>query len=318
MKRSIFLSGAALALVPSGICAAAGTDENYDLQTPTGTIYGSLMTPASSSSGAVVLIIAGSGPTDRNCNQSGIHTDAYLLLAKALAQRGVASVRYDKRGVAASAAAATSESDLRFETYISDAQAWIRRLRPDGRFKRVIIAGHSEGSLIGMIAARNERADAFASLEGAAFPAAEIIRTQFEEQLSPYPDLKAANDRILKTLSAGQTTSDVPPQLLALYRPSVQPYLISWFRYDPRVEIAKLSCPVTIVQGTADLQVSLANGRALHDALPRSRLVVVPEMSHVLKDTSSDSLSVQQSTVYADPRLPIDTAVVRAISDLSD
>ncbi|HEY1729680.1 MAG TPA: alpha/beta fold hydrolase [Candidatus Baltobacteraceae bacterium] len=316
MKRSAFLSGTIVSLIPSGVCMAAPTDENYDLQTPTGTIYGSLTMPAPSEVKKVVLIIAGSGPTDRNCNSpAGIHTDAYLLLAKGLAERGIASVRFDKRGIAASAAAASSESDLRFETYISDAQAWVRRLRSDGRFKHVTIAGHSEGSLIGMIAARNESADGYASLEGPAFPAAAILRTQLAEQLSAYPDLKAANDRILKALSAGQTTPDVPSQLLALYRPSIQPYLISWFRYDPRTEIAKLSCPVTIIQGTADLQVSVDNGKALRDALPRARLVMIAGMSHVLKDTSSDSLSVQQTTVYTDPRLPIDSTLVRTLSE---
>jgi alpha-beta hydrolase superfamily lysophospholipase len=82
------------------------------------------------------LIIAGSGPTDRNGNSPAIQgaNNSLKYLAEGLAAQGIASVRYDKRGVAESKTAASSESDLRFETYIHDAVLWGKQLRTDKRF----------------------------------------------------------------------------------------------------------------------------------------------------------------------------------------
>jgi len=162
---------------------AAGDQSDISLQTPTGTIYGTLTRP-SKLPAPVILIIPGSGPTDRNGNSSShLHTQAYAMLAADLAQHGIASVRYDKRGVAASASAMPSEEKLRFTDYVSDAEGWLALLRADNRFIKVTVAGHSEGSLIGMIAAQGGRADAFVSLEGAGRPAYVVLREQLKPKL---------------------------------------------------------------------------------------------------------------------------------------
>jgi pimeloyl-ACP methyl ester carboxylesterase len=294
---------------------SSAADESYDLKTPTGMISGSLVMPAKVVKPPVVLIIAGSGPTDRNCNGPQLRTDAYRLLAQSLEDRGIASVRYDKRGIAGSAAALASESDIRFDDYVNDAAGWIRQMRADRRFGRVAIAGHSEGSLIGMIAAEQAPVDAFATLEGVGFPAPAVIRRQLRPKLANLPDLNSANERILNELSAGRTIQDVPNQLLALYRPSIQSYLIAWFRYDPRVEIAKLQCSVTIVQGTADIQVTVEDAKALAAVLPAAKLVIVNGLSHVLKQAPDPSPDAQLRTVYSDPSLPIDDTVPSAITN---
>ncbi len=299
-----------LALPP----AASARSSELRLVTTTGVIHGTLDVP-SRTPVPVVLIIPGSGPTDRNGNSSQVRANAYELLAAALAANSIASVRYDKRGVGASAAAMAAERDLRFETYVNDAAAWLRRLRSDGRFSRIVVAGHSEGSLVGMIAVQRGPADGFVSLEGAGRPAAAVLREQLKPKLPPA--LYAQADGIIAQLDQGHAVAHVPAELVPLFRPSVQPYLISWFRFDPAVEIAKVGPPVTIVQGTADVQVSVADAEALARARPSARLVIVGGMNHVLKyapDTTSQAAILRG---YEDPSLPIDPRAVDAVVSLA-
>lgn len=312
MKRAIFLGAAGCAIAGAALprCARAA-EADYQLHTVTGTIDGTIDTLGGRS--PVVLIIAGSGPTDRNGNSTlGIDPDTYRLLASDLEHRSIASLRYDKRGVGASAAAGPSEQDLRFDTYIEDAAAWIRQLRADGRFTRIVVAGHSEGSLIGIVAAQRAPADAFVSLEGAGRPIYTVLREQLKPKLPA--QLYAQADAIMTSLQAGKMVAQIPPELNALFRPTVQPYLISWFKYDPAVEIAKLRIPVTIVQGTADVQVTMVDAEALHRANAASQLVVVQGMNHVLKyspDVSSEAAILKG---YQNPSLPVDPQVVNAVA----
>lgn len=293
--------------------AARASSFDIRLQTATGVIYGTL-DAASETPAPVVLIIPGSGPTDRNGNSGQLRSDTYERLASALAADSVASVRYDKRGVGESAGAMTAERDLRFETYIDDAAAWLRQLRGDRRFSRIVVAGHSEGSLIGMIAVQRAPADAFVSLEGAGRPGPAILREQLEPRLAP--GLYAQADAIIAQLQEGHTVADVPPELAPLFRPSVQPYLISWFRYDPAVEITKVRLPVTIVQGTADVQVGMADAEALYHANRSARFVVIGGMNHALRYASDTSSQGAILRGYEDPLLPVDPRVVEAVASL--
>ena len=266
-----------------------------------GAIHGTLLLPSDMSKPVpVVLLIAGSGPTDRDGNNPMMHNDALKMLATDFAMNGIASLRYDKRGIGQSAEGMTKESDLRFENYIDDAVAWCNQLH-QSRFSGVVVAGHSEGSLLGMIAAKKCGAAGFISLEGAGFPATDILRTQLKTKL-PAP-LLAQNETILKSLEAGKTVDDVPQSLLVLYRPSVQPYLISWFKYDPAKEIAALKTPVLIVQGTTDIQVSTDDAKRLAAANPKAKLVVIEGMNHILKMVSGDLQA--QIPSYSDPKLQL-------------
>ena len=265
-----------------------------------GAISGTLLVPDAKEPMPVVLLIAGSGPTDRDGNNPMMHNDTLKMLATDFAMNGIASLRYDKRGIGQSAAAMGKESDLRFDTYVDDAVAWCNQLH-EKRFSSVFIAGHSEGSLIGMIAAKKCGAAGFISLEGAGFPAADILRTQLKTRLPE--DLAAKSEAILKSLEAGKTVDDTPPQLGMLYRPSVQPYLISWFKYDPAKEIAELKIPILIVQGTSDVQVTIDDAKRLAAANPRAKLVVIEGMNHILKMVSGD-LKAQMPS-YNDPKLQL-------------
>ncbi len=220
-------------------------------------------------------------------------------------------MRYDKRGIGASASAMTKESDLRFDTYVDDAVAWLKLLASDARFSRVAVAGHSEGSLIGMIAVRKAPAAAFVSLEGAGRPAAAVLREQLKGRTSPQE--YATADAIITQLQQGHTVADTPAAFASLFRSSVQPYLISWFKYDPAVEIGKIQIPATIVAGTADVQIGMVDADALKRGDPSATLVVIKGMNHVLKyapDTSSEAAIVAG---YQNASLPVDPQAVEAV-----
>jgi len=257
-------------------------------------------------------LISGSGPTDRNGNTVGLPgpNNSLKLLAEALAQRGIASVRYDKRGVGGSRGALTSEVALRFDMLADDAAQWVRQMRLDHRFSSITVAGHSEGSLLGMLATERAKADAYISLEGPGRSAMTVLHEQLTARAPAA--LAQQSDRIMAELSAGRTVDSVPPELAALFRPSVQPYLISWFKYDPAQELAKLTVPVLIVQGTTDIQVSVQDAHNLSTAVPRAQAVIIDGMNHVLKLVPPDMNAQMKS--YSDPSLPVAPQLVDAVA----
>lgn len=308
MKRIALFLGLALTL--AGQAFAAEVIETPDtLKIDSGEVYGSLMLPADTGGKVpVVLLIAGSGPTDRDGNNPAMKNNSLKMLAEGLAANGIASLRYDKRGIAASRAAGADESELRFEMYIDDAKAWAEKLRADGRFSEVIIAGHSEGSLIGMVASQDEAVSGFISLEGCASTAGKILRRQIGEQA---PTMLNEIEPYLKELEQGKTVDGVPESLYSLFRPSVQPYMISWLKYDPCEEIAALDKPTLIVQGTTDVQVRASEAFKLSAAKRDAKLVVIDGMNHILKSAPADMAANMQT--YTDPDLPLADGLMAAI-----
>jgi len=283
--------------------------EEVSLSTPGGRLHATLELPATVAPWPCVLVIAGSGPTDRDGNQPGLRNDSLKQLGAALAGKGFCVLRPDKRGVGASAAAAPKESELRFEHYAADAADWVAHLRKDLRAGRVALLGHSEGALVGLLAAKRGGVHAFVSVAGAGQPAADLLRWQ--AQILPR-GLRKMNDAIVRELSAGHTVAVVPKELLALYRPSVQPYLISWLRYDPAAEIAAVKVPVLVLHGTADLQVPPADAHLLARALPGARLELIEDMNHVLKRAATPA---EQNRAYTDPSTPVDPRAVELIAE---
>jgi pimeloyl-ACP methyl ester carboxylesterase len=150
--------------------ADSAHSEAVTLATPMGEVYGTLLLPSAPGPVPVVLLIAGSGPTDRDGNSPllpGGGPASLRLLAEALADHGIASLRYDKRGIGASKMTPEHLKTLRFDSYVDDAEAWAKRLQGDSRFSRVVIAGHSEGALIGTLAAQRLHGVALVSIYGA-------------------------------------------------------------------------------------------------------------------------------------------------------
>ncbi|GAB3908076.1 alpha/beta fold hydrolase [Mucilaginibacter boryungensis] len=275
----------------------------------TGNIAGTLGIPKKATGKVpVVLIIAGSGPTDRDGNNPlGVSANSYKLLASALAKNGIATLRYDKRMIGQSTSN-TKEADLRFDDYADDAIALIGMLHSDARFSSVFVLGHSEGSLVGMLACADQPVAGFISVAGAGERADKILT----EQLKSKPQfVQDAFKVVLDSLRKGKTTDRVDPSLFGLARPSVQPYLRSWMYHEPKAELKKLKIPVLILQGTNDLQITVADAEKLKKAKSDATLVIIPGMNHVLKDAPADK--DKNLETYKDPNLPIKPELVTNI-----
>jgi alpha-beta hydrolase superfamily lysophospholipase len=270
------------------------TEEPLELATQAGKLSGTLALPDIAPPWPIVTMIAGSGPTDRDGNSTllPVGTGYLRQLAHALAGQGIASLRYDKRGVGDSVHPGLRELDLRFGHMVDDAVELSARLNEDGRFGPLVLLGHSEGALIAPLAAQAANARAVVSVAGAGMRASELLRLQMQGRLPA--DLEAPALAALAALEAGRTVSDAPEDLALLFRPAVQPYLISWFRYDPAEVLEDLPLPVLLVQGAADAQIAMANVQRLQAARPDARLLVIEGMDHQLAIGGDLASGVQQ------------------------
>lgn len=201
------------------------------------------------------------------------------------------------------------EADLRFKDYISDAALWIDYLENDERFSEVIVLGHSEGALVGMVAAQDHPVSKFISLAGVAKPANIVIRKQLEN-LPLSIQQKAIP--ILSKLEDGERVEDIPDELYSLFRPDVQPYLMSWFKYDPQKELAKLEIPILVIQGTTDIQVDVNNVALLIEANERAQGEIIEGMNHILKNSELDRQ--KNLLTYNDPDLPLSDGLIDVLT----
>lgn len=270
-------------------------EEEVVIKVKEGTLKGTITLPDSIHPHTpIALIIAGSGPTDRNGNSSLTQNNTYKLLAEALAEKGIASLRYDKRTVGASNDFKTKVAELRFTDYVEDAKNIVTFLHENKKYQDVYVLGHSEGSLIGILAAQESKVKGYVSIAGAG----ENIANVLERQLH-------ANDatEILEQLKKGKEVKEVPASLQMILSPSLQPFLISWMKYDPAKEIKKLKVPILIIQGTTDLQVQVTDAQNLKKASPAATLSIIKGMNHLLKDAPEDRAANMQT--YMQPNLPL-------------
>lgn len=277
------------------------TETSFTHKTMWGNISGTLAVPKNTDvKMPVVLIIPGSGPTDRNGNNPmGINGNSYLLLAKELAKNGIASLRYDKRNIGQTLTPA-KEKEMRFDDNTDDAIALINLLHGDARFSKIIVLGHSEGSLVGMLASEEQPVAAFISVDGAGSRADEILTEQMKSQ----PAYIANGFKtILDSLKKGKYTDMVDPALYPIARLSIQPYILSWLVNDPVTEIKKLRIPILIIQGTTDLQVNVSEAGKLKKAKSDAELYIIPNMNHIMKDAPADPDG--NLATYTQPDLPL-------------
>ncbi|UAJ10011.1 alpha/beta hydrolase [Glacieibacterium megasporae] len=295
--------------------AIAATPREVTIVDGAVTLHGTILLPDGDAKVPGVVLIAGSGPTDRDGNShirsQTLQNNSLKLLAEGLAARGIASLRYDKRGIGESKVVNLDESTLRFGTYVADAAKWAATLAADPRISRVVLIGHSEGALIATMAAEKATVAGVVSISGAGEPASAVLRRQFHAGAMPAA-LIAPAEATLDSLSAGKLVAAPPPELLVLFRPSVQPYLISWLPLDPAAELAKLNVPVLIVQGATDLQISKRDAGLLAAAKPDAKLVIVPGMNHVLKTAPLDRAA--NVATYSDPSLPLAPGLLDAVA----
>ena len=255
------------------------------------------------------IIISGSGPTDRDGNNTSLKSDYLKMLADGLYDNGISSYRYDKRGVGSSVCDIKTGNEVRFLDYINDLASIIIHFKDTKKFKKIVVIGHSEGALIGMIASRSI-ADKFISIAGSAEDYLNLIQRQLSIQ-PPY--VKSMSDPIIEKLKNKELVDSVPPLLNNLFNKSVQEYLIDASSYNPEEEISKLEMPVLIVQGTNDIQIEIKDAQLLHKAATKSRLEIIQGMNHVFRQSPENRLLNIQT--YGNPKLPIDPSLVDLISD---
>jgi pimeloyl-ACP methyl ester carboxylesterase len=271
-------------------------------KTSNGSLEGTLLIPGQQKKMAVVLLVSGSGPTDRNGNNEGMQNNSLKLIAEELALNNIASFRFDKRGIGQSSDVDKDESKMRPETFVQDIKGWIDVLHADKRFDKIIIAGHSEGALLGMLASiDNPKIKGYVSIAGAGRPIDAILKEQFS---GVSPEVKKIIYEMIDQLKRGDTIARVPVILYSVFRPSIQPYMTAWMKYDPAIEIKKLLVPTLITTGTTDIQVKVIDAELLAKAQPNAKLKIIKNMNHVLKDC--DTLNKEmQMPIYGDPNLPL-------------
>ncbi|WP_409018930.1 alpha/beta hydrolase [Brevundimonas vesicularis] len=274
-------------------------------------IHGTLLVPEGETR-ATAILIAGSGPTDRDGNSPvGVMGSVYKTLAEGLAQHGIATVRYDKRGIAGSQAAGLDEAQLTFDTYIDDAKAWARQTADRQGAPCVWLIGHSEGALIAQAAAAdNPQVCGLVLLS----PVSTRANVEIRRQLSSQPEaVKAMIEPILSELEAGRTVAEVPPGLAALFRPSVQPYLISYFVVDPQELLKAYDRPVMLGHGSTDIQVIPQHTDTLAALKPEAVKVIFEGLNHVLKPAPQDSTG--NAATYGNSAIGLGDEVVPAVAE---
>ena len=308
---------AALALSSTALAASPpATVQTYvEAPGPSGPLKGTMLVPQAGAT-AMVLIIPGSGPTDRDGNNPlGVRAATYKLLAEGLAAQGVGSVRIDKRGMFGSSAAVPDPNAVTIDDYVSDVAAWNATIRRKADAPCVWVLGHSEGGLVAL-ASVQKTADicGLVLIAAAGRPLGEVLREQLRSNPANAPILDQAM-KAIDALEAGRRvdTTGMHPALLPLFYPQVQGFLISAFSYDPAKLIAAIARPVLIVQGKRDLQVSVTDAERLKQAAPKAELVLLADTNHVLKTVTSDDRRMNFAT-YADPNLPLAPGVVDAIA----
>lgn len=303
------------------VSQAADSAETFlEAPGPHGPLKATFLMPDTGSGGKAptVLIIPGSGPTDRDGNNPlGVKAATYRLLAEALSQRGIGTVRIDKRGMFASGAAIPDANNVTINDYATDVHEWVNVIKGKTGSPCVWVLGHSEGGLVALAAAQNP--DGLCGLILVATPgraSGEVLRAQLRANPANAPLLADADNAISKLERGGHVdVSSMHPALQGLFAPAVQGFLISIMRLDPVSSLKSYRGPVLIIQGDKDLQVSVEDAQRLGQASPLARVVVLPDVNHVLKTVSSSARSANLAA-YADPSLPIAPGIVEAIADL--
>ena len=248
-------------------------------------IDGTLLTPKAIDAPKLAIIIAGSGPTDRDGNQNFMRNNSLKKLSESLTTAGIATFRYDKR-IVKQITNNNIDPNIKFDDFVTDAISVVDYFKQSNAFSNIYIIGHSQGSLVGMMAAK-DRADGFISIAGSG----QSIDAVITEQISLMdPSLTDATTKAFKSLKAGQLTTDYPPALTPIFKADVQPFIMSWMKYDPQKIITSLKIPVLIINGTNDLQVSTAEAELLKKAANNSEIKIIDKMNHVLFIINGDKL----------------------------
>ncbi|WP_139000393.1 alpha/beta hydrolase [Hyunsoonleella aestuarii] len=253
-------------------------------------VEGTLLLPNKNDHNSLAIIIGGSGPTDRNGNQNFLKNNSLKKLAEALSSKGIASFRYDKRVVKQIKLGIIDENIL-FDDFVEDAISTITYFRNKNIFKKIYVIGHSQGSLVGMIAAKN-RANGFISLAGAGESIDNVIIEQINKTA---PQFNGDTKRILQAIKKGKKVKDYPPALKSVFREDIQEFMKNWMSYEPTKIIKELEIPILIINGDKDLQTTVSEAIKLKEARPNSQIAIIKNMNHVLVPITGNDLDNSKS-----------------------
>lgn len=271
-------------------------------------LHAVLSKPLNGNNPPIALIIAGSGPTDLNGNQPSAMNNSLKYLSDKLVDNKIATLRFDKRGIGNSTYPNFSESNLTIDKYAEDVVSIIAYLK-EKEYSDIYVIGHSEGSLIGLIALQELKIKGFISIAGAGNSADIILKKQLKPKLPP--DFFNLVEIIIDSLKNGNEVKNISSQLNMLFRASVQPYLISWFKYSPTELIKRVNSPVLIIQGSKDLNVGMEEAQLLSNANENAILMEIDNMNHVLKTINGDLQENINS--YTNPELEINMKLIEIL-----
>ncbi len=271
-------------------------------------VDGTILVPEGVEKPIIAIIIGGSGPTDRNGNQQMVNNNSLKFLAQGLSEKGIATFRYDKRILKQMKARTLNEESISFDDFIEDAVAIVAYFKRSNSFSKIYVLGHSQGSLVGMLAAQTG-VDGFVSLAGAGQEIDDVIVDQLAKQA---PGLKDNARQAFDDMRANGIAVNYSPGLASIFRKQIQPFMLTWMRYDPKLEIAKLDMPVLLVNGEKDLQVQVSEAEILKSAKPDAEYLIIPQMNHILKKIEGDD--IENSKSYNEPNRPVMPEVIELIS----
>ena len=269
-------------------------------------IDGTLLTPEDNSKSVLGIIIAGSGPTNRDGNQNFLKNNSLKKLAEGLSSQGVATFRYDKR-IVKQIRKGKVDNNMMFDDFVTDAISVIDYFKGKNNFSKIYVIGHSQGSLVGMLAAK-DRADGFISLAGAGQSIDAVILEQIEKTAPMYTEDSKKTFAILKL---NKTTENYPPALASLFEITIQPFMSNWMQHDPQKIVKELNFPILIINGTKDLQVSVEEANLLKEASTNAELIIIENMNHILFTIDGDNL--ENSKSYNEAFRKINPSVIDSI-----
>jgi len=271
-------------------------------------IDGTLLSPNNVKKPNLAIIIAGSGPTDRDGNQNFLKNNSLKKLAVNLTNNNIATYRYDKR-IVKQLKSNNLDKNIIFDHFVTDAKSVIDYFKSTKNFNKIYVIGHSQGSLVGMLAAK-DRADGFISLAGAGQSIDQVIIEQVNKTA---PNFTEDTKRIFKTLKEGKTTTDYPMALSSIFNIEIQKFMINWMKYNPTEVLSTLNIPILVINGTKDLQVSETEAKLLKEANKDATLKIIENMNHVLVTIEGDDL--ENSKSYAETQRPIAEGLIDTITN---
>ena len=271
-------------------------------------IDGTLLSPNNVKKPNLAIIIAGSGPTDRDGNQNFLKNNSLKKLAVNLTNNNIATYRYDKR-IVKQLKSNNLDKNIIFDHFVTDAKSVIDYFKSTKNFNKIYVIGHSQGSLVGMLAAK-DRADGFISLAGAGQSIDQVIIEQVNKTA---PNFTEDTKRIFKTLKEGKTTTDYPMALSSIFNIEIQKFMINWMKYNPTEVLSTLNIPILVINGTKDLQVSESEAKLLKEANKDATLKIIENMNHVLVTIEGDDL--ENSKSYAETQRPIAEGLIDTITN---